>query len=86
MVLISIVSAGPALMTHNADLFREQVIQLLLAAIATALCLVERSYARKATDPHDAGRSGGRRVPVCDSGWWMSRMIVLNALTRHSIA
>ena len=49
VVLISIVSAGPALMTHNADLFREQVIQLLLALIATALSLVERSYASKAT-------------------------------------
>lgn len=49
VVLISIVAAGPALKTGNADLFREQVLQLLLALIATALCLVERNLSRKAS-------------------------------------
>jgi hypothetical protein len=48
VVLISIVSAGPAVWSHNADLVREQVIQLALAGLATALCMVERSYARSA--------------------------------------
>ena len=51
VVLVSIVSAGPAIWTHNNDLVREQVIQLLLAAVATGLCLVERSYSRNAAQP-----------------------------------
>ncbi|MCF8478021.1 MAG: hypothetical protein K9G60_13410 [Pseudolabrys sp.] len=46
VVAISIVSVGPAIWSHNADLVREQTLQLLLAALATALCMVERSYAR----------------------------------------
>lgn len=44
VVLISVVSAGPAIWSHNSELVRDQVIQLVLAAIATALCLVERSH------------------------------------------
>jgi hypothetical protein len=32
----------------NAELVREQTIQLILAAVATALCSVERSYGRPA--------------------------------------
>jgi hypothetical protein len=43
VVLISIVSVGPAVWAHNAELVRETTIQLALAAIATALCLLERS-------------------------------------------
>jgi hypothetical protein len=41
IVAISIVSVGPAVWAHDAALLREHVIQLLLAAIATGLCLVE---------------------------------------------
>ncbi len=48
VVLISIVSVGPAVWSQNVDLVREQTVQLILAAVATALCLVERSYARAA--------------------------------------
>ena len=47
VVLVSIVSVGPAVLSQNADLVRETTIQLILAAIATALCLVERSYSRQ---------------------------------------
>jgi hypothetical protein len=46
VVLISIGSAAPAIWLHNADLVREQVIQLLLAAVAVGLCVLERSYDR----------------------------------------
>ena len=46
-VLVTIASTGPAVWSHNTDLVREQVIQLLLAALATALCIVERSYQTK---------------------------------------
>ncbi len=50
VVLVIIASAGPAVWAQNADLVREQVIQLLLAALATALCIVERSYEQKADE------------------------------------
>jgi hypothetical protein len=43
IVLISIVSVGPAVWSHNATLVREATVQLLLAAVATGLCIVERS-------------------------------------------
>jgi hypothetical protein len=44
VVLITIVSAGPAIWSHNPELLREQVIQLALAGLATALGMVERNY------------------------------------------
>ncbi len=43
VVLISIASVGPAVWSHNAELVRESTIQLALAAVATALCLLERN-------------------------------------------
>ena len=46
VVIISIASVGPAIWAQNADLVREQVIQLMLAAVAAALCILERSYER----------------------------------------
>jgi hypothetical protein len=54
VVLISILSVGPAIASQNADLVREQAVQLLLAAIATALCLLERNYARPPAEPKPA--------------------------------
>ena len=48
VVLIGIASAAPAVWTYNPDLVREQIIQLAFAALAAALCAVERSYARTA--------------------------------------
>ena len=50
VVLISIVSVGPAVWSHNAWLVRETTIQLALAAVATALRLLERSYGRSADE------------------------------------
>jgi hypothetical protein len=48
VVLISIASVGPASWAHSADLMREHTYQLLFAAIATGLCIFERSYAHRA--------------------------------------
>ena len=48
MVAISIAAAGPAVWSNNSDLVREQVLQLLLEALGSALCMVERRYARRA--------------------------------------
>jgi hypothetical protein len=47
VVAISIVSVGPAVWSHNADLVREQAVQLFMAAVATGLCILERSYAAR---------------------------------------
>jgi hypothetical protein len=48
VVLISIASVGPAVWLHNADLVREQTIQLMLAGVAAGLGILERRYARAA--------------------------------------
>jgi hypothetical protein len=47
VVLVSIASVGPASWTHSTDLLREHIFQLLLAGLAVALCIVERSYIRQ---------------------------------------
>ena len=46
VVLVGLASAIPAVLSHNPDLVREQLIQLAFAALAVALCALERSYAR----------------------------------------
>ena len=51
VVAISLAAVGPALWSHNADLVREQALQLFLAAVATGLCILERNYASKAEKP-----------------------------------
>ena len=56
VVLISIASVGPASWAHSADLMREHTYQLLFAAIATGLCIFERSYAHRA-ETSKPGRS-----------------------------
>ena len=48
VVLICIVSVGPAVWSQSAELVREDTVQLMLAAVATALCMVERNYGRPA--------------------------------------
>ncbi len=48
VVLICIASVSPAVWSQNAELVREATVQLLLAAVATALCMVERNYGRAA--------------------------------------
>jgi hypothetical protein len=51
---ISIAAVIPALWTHNTDLVREQTIPLLLASLAAALCVMERTdtvAATEATEP-----------------------------------
>ena len=51
VVLISIASVGPAAWSHSADLMREHTIQLLFAALAVGLCIVERVYIRPDAAP-----------------------------------
>ena len=47
VVLINLASIGPAVWSHSGDLMREHILQLLLAGLAIALCIVERSYIRR---------------------------------------
>jgi hypothetical protein len=49
VVRISIASAGPAVWSQSTELVREYIVQLVLTAIATALCIVERDFARAAS-------------------------------------
>jgi hypothetical protein len=49
VVLISIASVGSAVSSQNAALLREHATQLMLAAVAAALCLVERNRGRADT-------------------------------------
>lgn len=44
VVLLSIAAVAPALWSQNADLVRDQTIQLLLAGLAAALAIIERTY------------------------------------------
>jgi hypothetical protein len=46
VVLISIISVGPAAWSNSVGLMREHAFQILLAGLAVALCIVERSYLR----------------------------------------
>jgi hypothetical protein len=54
VVLISIVSVGPAVLSQSPELVREGTIQLALAAVAIALCLVERGYGGSTEDANPA--------------------------------
>ncbi|MBV8791904.1 MAG: hypothetical protein JO237_07590 [Pseudolabrys sp.] len=47
VVVVAIASVAPALWTQNADLIREYLVQLLLAGLAAALLIIERSKAEK---------------------------------------
>lgn len=69
VVAISIVSVAPAIWLHNADLVREQVIQLMLAAVAAGFCIIERNYERadEQTTPPVVPATAGRY-----SGTWFS--------------
>jgi len=44
VVAISILSAGPAVWSQNAELLREDAFQLVLAGFAAAFCVLERRY------------------------------------------
>ena len=46
VVLISIISVGPAAWSNSVALMREHAFQLLFAGLAVALCIIERSYLR----------------------------------------
>lgn len=48
VVAISILTVGPAVWSQNVELVREYLLQLVLAGLAAALCLLERGYARNA--------------------------------------
>jgi hypothetical protein len=47
VVAISIAAVGPAVWSQSAELVREYTLQLVLAALAVALCVIERSAARR---------------------------------------
>ena len=62
IVAISIMSAGLAARSGNGEIVREYAIQLLLAGLATALCLAERSRRFGRVDPEEDVESAERVV------------------------
>jgi len=54
VVAISIASVGPASWANSISLMREHAFQLLFAALATGLCIFERSTVRRAKIAEDA--------------------------------
>jgi hypothetical protein len=71
VVLISIASVGPAVWSHNADLVREQTIQLLLAGVAAGLGILERRY-RRANEPAAAVDRTAPKTAVPQGATWFS--------------
>ena len=71
VMLITMVSIGPAIWTHNAELVREQAITLMLVGVAAGLGLVERNYER-ADKPLLAKTSliAGDAVAPRDAQWF----------------
>lgn len=70
VVAISIVAAGPAVWSNNAELVREQTIQLVLAGIATALCIVERSYGRAAAEAEEPVEAAPKAATPQGATWF----------------
>jgi hypothetical protein len=63
IVAISILAVGPAVWSQNVELARDYTLQLVLAALVAALCLVERRSDRTDTIDIDAAAvlpQGGR--------------------------
>ncbi len=60
IVVISIVSVGPAVWAQNVELARDYTLQLLLAGLLAALCLIER---------RTEGRPGGEQVTTQRLRW-----------------
>jgi len=67
VVLVSIASVGPGVWLQNAELVRDGFVQLTLAAVAVALCNVERHYSRpaeeKESEPPQELAAAERSVP-----------------------
>jgi hypothetical protein len=68
--LIAIASAGPALLSHNADLVREQAMQIAFAGLAIALCMLERSSRRKGAKSEPVAADAG--AAVAQGATWFS--------------
>jgi hypothetical protein len=69
VVLISIVSAAPAVWSHNPELVREQAIQIGFAMLAVALGILERSYARSAPAEEPVAANVMAKLPQ-DATWF----------------
>ena len=71
VMLVTMLSIGPAIWTHNAELVRELTITLMLVGVAAGLGLVERNYER-ADKPLLAKTSliAGDAVAPRDAQWF----------------
>jgi hypothetical protein len=69
VVLLSILAVAPALWSQNVELARDLTIQLLLAGLAAALVIIERSYANAAEPEAAEAKAGAPRSANWFSPW-----------------
>jgi hypothetical protein len=71
IVVINILSIGPAVWSENAELVREYALQLLLAGVAGGLCVLERTY--QSPSPKAAAKVADRALYATPRGaTWFS--------------
>jgi hypothetical protein len=74
VVLVSILAGGPAVWSNNGAEVRDQAIHLVLAALAIALCMVERSFDTPAEteEPVEAVDGAAAEVALPKVPGWFS--------------
>ncbi len=74
VVVVTMASVVPALMSQNADLVREHLVQLLLAGLAAALLIIERSRMDKAMQMDSAEEEAAEQpldlATVSNKAWF----------------
>jgi hypothetical protein len=68
VIAISIVSAGPAVWSQDGTLLRETMLQLSLAGLAAALCVIERRY--KEANAIDVTAATATVAPSAPGTWY----------------
>jgi len=70
MTVLSVVAVAPALWLHNLALVHEQTVELLLAGLAAALVIIERSNAEEAAEPVEHEVAGEPKVIAAEPRWF----------------
>ena len=68
-VIASMVAVAPALWSQNSDLVREHIINLLLAGLAAALCIIERNGYAAGESAVAEARMAAVKTPKWYSPW-----------------
>ncbi len=71
VVLISVISVAPALWSQNVPLVHEQTIELLLAGLAAALAIIERSH-EEAGEPVEHETAAEPKIVAPPGATWFT--------------